>query len=714
MTNNRRNEAWLLLLAVASLSACVASISTSALVEGGGGHMVERQNNKPYTGRVTETHPDGQRSLAGHYRDGKRHGAWTTWYPDGTLQREEHYQDGKLHGPVRSFWSNGKKMVQGTFRDNLRQGAWAEWDAKGQPIFRAAYDKGQKHGPWKSWHGNGKLEEQGAHQQGKKHGTWAFHDTKGKLLRKEEFDGGSARGKWNRDGAPPPGKQGSARAGAPPSNKERVSVVMYVMSQCPYGVTTVDAFLPVLAEMGDHVDFRLEYIGEDRNGKLTSMHGDPEVQGNIHQLCARTLYPAQKQWTAFVACENTIWRKLPAGWEGCARKAGMDVGRMGKCIQGSQGQDLLRASFQASKAANASGSPTIVIGGKEFSGERTKVAFMRTACHSLTHKAAACATLPPPHVEPVVLATIISDKRCPGCDKRIKEIEGIMASRFFTKLRVSSRLDWTDPRARALYKKLKLKALPVMLFEGGVEKAKKFKHHKRFITRNGPYWQLGGIGVSHDPLAEICDNKIDDTGNGKADCRDPGCKGTLVCRRERKRMVTVFIVSRCPFAVKGVNSMKEVLKNFGRRVKLKIHFIGGEKDGEPTSMHGRAEVEENIRMLCAAKRYRKRNKYLDYIWCRFKGDSWRTADWKKCAVNGISAQVIERCASGPGKKMLLQDIKVAKKLGISASPSWLANNRYKFTGVTAEKIKTELCKRNPKLKNCDKKLTSSSAPSGGG
>ncbi len=504
-------------------------------------------------------------------------------------------------------------------------------------------------------------------------------------------------------------------APATPTPRERVAVVMYVMSQCPYGVTAIDAFLPVLAEMGDRVDFRLEYIGEIRNGKLTSMHGDAEVQGNIHQLCARALYPKQKQWTAFVACENKIWRSLPAGWQGCAREAGMDVGRMGSCVGGKQGQDLLRASFEASKRANAFGSPTIVIAGKEYSAERSKVDFIRAACQSMTHKAAACSKLPPPHEEPVVLATIISDKRCPKCEARIKEVEGIMAGRFFPKLRVSDRLDWSDPRAKALYKQLKLKALPAMLLGTGVEKAKKFKYIQRYLARAGTFWQVGGLGVNHDPYAEICDNKIDDTGDGKVDCRDPGCKGTLICRRERGRMVTVFIMSQCPFGVMAVNAMKEVLANFGRQMKLEIHYIGDVNSaGEPTAMHGQSEVDENIRQLCAAKHYRKGNKYLDYVWCRFTGRDWRTDDWRKCARGGISARVIERCFNGPGKKMLLRDYKVARKLGIGASPTWLANNRYKFSGVAAEAIKQQLCKRNPKLKNCDKKLsTGVGAPAGG-
>ena len=620
MTNDNRLKVLILLALTATAGACATTrtVKMSGLVEGDG-RMLDRRDKKPYTGKVTQLHPNKQPALAGAYR------------------------------------------------------------------------------------------------QGKKHGTWAFFHRSGTLTRKVEYEDGKDLGRWTRAGAEPeaPAAPSEPTDTSPRGPDKKASVVMYVMSQCPYGVQAIDGFLPVLQEIGDQVDFRLEYIGEIKGGKPSSMHGDSEVKGDIQQLCARKLYPTQKTWTTFVACENRIWRQLPAGWEKCARLAGMDLGRMRSCIEGSQGVELLEASFLASKKANATGSPTIIIGGDQFSGERNKQEFMQTVCRKLPHKPTPCTRLPPPHVEPEVLATIISDKRCKKCEQRIKGVEGIMKGRFFPKLKVT-RLDWSAPRARALLKKLKIKMLPTMLFHAGADKAKKFKHLRRFLTKNGPYHQLGGIGVEHDPTAEICDNKKDDTGNGKVDCRDPSCKGVLLCRPERKRMVTVFVMSQCPFGVRAVNAMKEVLKNFGRRVKFKIHFIGDVKDGKPTSMHGQSEVDENIRQLCAIKHYPRRNKYLDYIWCRNTGNDWRTDDWKKCAKNGISARVIERCFKGPGTKMLIKDLAVAKKLSFGASPTWLANNRYKFTGITSEVIKIEICKRNPKLKNCDKKLSGSTAPVQGG
>ena len=692
MASNNWLKLWLL-LALGANGACTTTrtLKMEDLVQQGD-RMLERSDQRPFTGQVIQLHSNEEPALAGAFLEGKKHGLWV------------------------QLWPNGKKEAVSTFRRGELHGSLAAWDEKGQPILEGAYKDGRKHGKWLAWYGNGKQQEVGGFREGKKHGTWAFYNKDGRVIRKEEFEDGKSLGMWTRaeevqdalDDVAAPVKA------PPPGSGEKVKVVMYVMSQCPYGVQAVDRFLPVLKEMGQHVDFRLEYIGEIKNGQPTSMHGDSEVKGDIHQLCAQALYPAQKAWTTFVACENRNWRALPAGWEKCAREAGLSEGKMRSCIDGSQGQALILASIRASQKANASGSPTIIIGGREFSGEREKLVFMRSVCAGLPKKTAACARIPPAPVEPAVEATIISDKRCPKCETRIKEIENIMVGRFFPKLKVTARLDWSTPAARALCKKLGIKTLPTMLFHEGVDKALKFKHLQRFLTKNGVYWQLGGIGVEHDPTAEICDNKKDDTGNGKVDCRDPSCKGVLLCRPERKRMVTVFVMSQCPFGVRAVNAMKEVLKNFGRRVKFKIHYIGDVTDGKPTSMHGQAEVDENIRQLCAARHYRKKNKYLDYIWCRFTGSDWRTNDWKKCAKNGISAKVIEKCFKGPGVKMLIKDYAVAKKLGFGASPTWLANNRHKFSGIAPEVIKAEICKHNKKLKNCDKTLSTSGAAVQGG
>ena len=93
----------------------------------------------------------------------------------------------------------------------------------------------------------------------------------------------------------------------------------------------------------------------------------------------------------------------------------------------------------------------------------------------------------------------------------------------------------------------------------------------------------------------------------------------------------------------------------------------------------------------------------------------KSENWKECAgSNGIDAGAIEKCFANEGKQLLRENIKIAEGLGIGASPSWLANNKVQFSGLSAEEIKTQLCKANPSLKNCDRKLTGPDPAAKGG
>ena len=498
---------------------------------------------------------------------------------------------------------------------------------------------------------------------------------------------------------------GAAKGGA--ATGDKVKVEMYVMSKCPYGVQAEQGFQPVLDEIGNSIDFHLDYIATEENGKFNALHGEPEIKGNIQQLCARKHYPALAKWTGFLACQNENWQQIPEGWEACAKKMGMDEAKMKACIDGEEGKDLQRISLKKAQAANAQGSPTIKIGGEEYSGGRGKADFMRAICAKFPGaKPAPCNNIPE-DIE--VVATVLTDKRCEKC--QIGGLEANLKSRFFPKLKIKS-IDYGTEEGKKLYKELGAQYLPIMLFTADVEKAEKYGQISRWMEQKGKWKQLK-IPAQFDPTAEICDNKKDDTGNGKVDCDDDTCKNSLVCRTEKPKLVEAFIMSQCPYGVQAVNAMKEVLEATKNGVKFDVHFIADKTETGFNSLHGQPEVDENIRMLCVKKLYPADNKWLDYFYCRFTGDHWRKVDnWKECAKGGIDAGKIQACFDGPGKKMLEEDIKIAKALDITGSPTWLANNKHKFHGIAADAIKTNICQHNSGLAGCDKKLTEKAEVSG--
>lgn len=308
---------------------------------------------------------------------------------------------------------------------------------------------------------------------------------------------------------------------------------------------------------------------------------------------------------------------------------------------------------------------------------------------------------------------LLVDKRCRS--RRCRTARTVAKiKRAAPSLKVE-RLDWSSPRAKEIFSAEGLKFLPAYLFTANAVHDPGLRRLARYLkpTPKGALRQLK-VRSDFDPHAEICDNEKDDTGNGLTDCKDPTCKEAAVCRPEIPKRLALFVMSQCPYGTRALDSMSEVLKAFGNRIDFKIHFIASVRGDGFRSLHGQAEVDENIRELCTIKHYPKNYKYMDYIWCRnrkIKDKHWQTCTGKK---TGIDAKVIAACATGDeGKKLLREDLKLAQKLRIGSSPTWMANNRHVFHGIPPETIKRAFCKRNKGLAGCEKKLsTKSPVPDG--
>jgi len=308
-----------------------------------------------------------------------------------------------------------------------------------------------------------------------------------------------------------------------------------------------------------------------------------------------------------------------------------------------------------------------------------------------------------------VSVTVLSDSRCDKCDTTglIAQLRALSPDLKVTEL------DYNDENGKNLYDELGIKYLPAVLFDKSVEDTAQYEKLQMYLVPAGDYLSLR-IGADFNPEAEICDNGIDDTGNDLVDCEDPDCENSLVCRKEIKKSLQVFVMSHCPFGTKALDSMEEVLDAFKEdNIRFDVHYIAAENpDGTFNSLHGQQEVEENIRQLCAKKYYESDYKYMKYIWCRNK--EINSGDWEDCAKdNGMSVTKIKACSEGDeGKELLREDILVAQGLGIGASPTWLANNKYQFGGIDAETIKSNFCKYNSKLKGCSATLSSDESAEG--
>lgn len=485
------------------------------------------------------------------------------------------------------------------------------------------------------------------------------------------------------------------------TNPGAVKVELFVMSQCPYGVQAEDAFAEVVEKLGPDLDLRFEYIGSiGEGGALESMHGPPEVMGNLVQVCAMAQSP---KWFEFVQCQNKDWKHVDTNWKSCAQQVGIDAEALEKCATGEEGKKLLSASYAKANAKGAQGSPTIHIGGQDYQGGRDPQSLMRAICSSYPGaKPKGCdgvAELAKVNV------TILSDKRC-GADCDTARLEGQVRS--VVAKPVLATLDYSSPEGRALYDAVPGSQLPAVILDRTLDDDEAAKA----AFERGGLKQIGEHRVlSVGEWSPAC---ADDKG-----CELEACKKKLFCRAETPKKLEVFVMSQCPYGVIGLDAMREVLDNFkkhGETIDFAVHFIGSGSADNLQSMHGQPEVDEDIREACAAKHYAKDLKFMDYVWCRNK--SIQDGNWQACTggSTGIDTQTMTKCFEGSeGKELLARSFAFSNELGIGGSPTWLANGKHQFSGVDAETIKTRFCEHN-KLKGCDMQLTGQpprpSAPGG--
>jgi predicted DsbA family dithiol-disulfide isomerase len=503
--------------------------------------------------------------------------------------------------------------------------------------------------------------------------------------------GGHASATATADGAKAEG-MGAANAGA-------VKVDLFVMSQCPYGVQAEQAFADVVAKFGRDIDFKVEYIGKaGPDGNLTSMHGPNEVMGDLVQVCAMK---HSNKWFDFIACQNKNMKEVATNWEACAAEVGVPADKIGACAKGDEGKQLLAASFKKAEEIGARGSPTIMIGGQKHQGGRRPADLMKAICAAYQgQKPAACNDIPE---SPKVNVTILSDKRC-GADCNTQKLEGQIRSKVANP--VLKTVDYSDAEGKKLFDQIKPAKLPAAIFDATLDADKEAS---------------AAFSRGIKPAGDL---KVLAMGGWNPACADDGgcsldeCKQTMQCRPEEPGKLEVFVMSQCPFGVKGLDAMKEVLENFKKNnvsIDFKINFIGdGDAKSGLKAMHGQGEVDENIREICAIEHYGKDMKYMDYIWCRNK--NIKDTNWQACTGGdtGIDTETIKKCFEGDeGKELLEKSYAYSKSLGFGASPTWLANGKFKFSGIDAQTIKTNICDHN-KLAGCDATLSGPPArPQGG-
>jgi glutaredoxin len=183
-----------------------------------------------------------------------------------------------------------------------------------------------------------------------------------------------------------------------PVKSSRPSTELFVMSFCPYGVQAENVMEPVVGLLGTKTDITVRYIAQVQGttvDSVKSLHGLTEAKEDLRQLCIAKYYP-QELWpylrdfnknciairqneTLLDACKTNITRTL-----------GIDNQKIETCAGGSEGLDLLRADEVITGNYKVTGSPTLIINGQRYSGQRTAEAFKQFICARFETPPAEC------------------------------------------------------------------------------------------------------------------------------------------------------------------------------------------------------------------------------------------------------------------------------------------------------------------------------------
>lgn len=118
---------------------------------------------------------------------------------------------------------------------------------------------------------------------------------------------------------------------------------------------------------------------ENPDGTFNSLHGQPEVDENIRQVCAMKYYP--DDYFDYVLCIAEDYGNAGSIWESCAVDAGLDVDTIESCFDG-EGKALLSENIKVGNEFGVGSSPTFMVNGKQQFGGTPPEGIKQNLCAS--------------------------------------------------------------------------------------------------------------------------------------------------------------------------------------------------------------------------------------------------------------------------------------------------------------------------------------------
>jgi hypothetical protein len=155
---------------------------------------------------------------------------------------------------------------------------------------------------------------------------------------------------------------------------------------------------PVIGLLGTKADIVVRYITTISGttiDSVKSLHGPIEAKEDLRQLCIAKYYP-QELWPYLTDfnknCQSTLKNASSAAACGAnvTVKLTIDSQKIETCASGSEGIALLKADEAITNNLKVTGSPTLIINGQQYSGQRTPDAFKQFICARFETPPAEC------------------------------------------------------------------------------------------------------------------------------------------------------------------------------------------------------------------------------------------------------------------------------------------------------------------------------------
>jgi len=184
------------------------------------------------------------------------------------------------------------------------------------------------------------------------------------------------------------------------SKREKPEVMLFVMSYCPFGNQAEEAIYPVVnllknkVEVEPHYVIYQNYMGGSSDyclekGKYCSMHGIEELKEDLRELCIYK-YEKEKFWDFLIEVNKKCnLKNIATCWKEVAKNHQIDISKIETC-QDQEGITFLEKEVALNKKYQVAGSPTLIINGTNYQGQRTPEAFKKAICYGFENPPQEC------------------------------------------------------------------------------------------------------------------------------------------------------------------------------------------------------------------------------------------------------------------------------------------------------------------------------------